>query len=69
LPDAVQQQVRAGTPVSEAEYTAAVRRRAQLMADSDWSERYLRGDRAARQELALCNIILGSKLALEKRAR
>jgi hypothetical protein len=65
----VQAQMHDGRPVSEFEYTAAVRRRSQLLNDQNWRERYMAGDRDARRELVLVNVILGSKLALEKRAR
>jgi hypothetical protein len=62
----VEAQMRADTPVSPAEYKAAVHRRAQLLSDRAWTEKYLAGDQRARREMMLTSIILASKVTLDK---
>jgi hypothetical protein len=62
----VLEQVRAGKPVSEQEYTLAQHKKTSLMQDKAWVAKFLDGDQDARRTMAMISIILGSKIKEEK---
>jgi hypothetical protein len=62
LPDEVIDQVKSRQTVSAAEYKAAVQTKQRLLADREWTQKYMNGDRAARREMSLVSIILGSRI-------
>jgi hypothetical protein len=62
LPAEVLQQVRERRPVSTEEYQRAAAEKKQLFRDKEWVRKYFDGDRAARRQMALISIILGSEV-------
>jgi hypothetical protein len=65
VPEVVLEQVRAGKPVTEQEYTLAQAKKSSLMQDKGWVQKYLDGDQDARRTMAMISIILGSKIKEE----
>jgi hypothetical protein len=60
IDDAIIKQALAGDGVSEAEYSAAVKLKADLLGDSDFVKKWLGGDRAAAQRMTAIHIILAN---------
>jgi hypothetical protein len=66
LDPAVTEQIRNGTPVSQAEFKLAQQTKSRLMADREWVKRYLDGGMKERQQMSLVSIILSSQIAEAK---
>jgi hypothetical protein len=60
--EAVLEQQRARTPISQREYDLALHRKNILMADKQWQARYFDGGAAEKKEFATLHIILGSTI-------
>lgn len=59
---AVIKQVLTGGEVTPQEHAAAIARKAELMGDAAWTDRYLKGGAAEKREMTLISIVLSSKL-------
>jgi hypothetical protein len=66
IPDGVADMIRNQSPVSREEKRLAALRWNNLSADQDWVARLFRGDRAARTEKVLLDLIAAAPLAPEK---
>lgn len=60
LPNEVVAQLRENHPVSAAERVTAQRSRDALMKDQAWVQKFYSGDRAAKREMTLLNIVLSA---------
>ncbi|MCK1672796.1 hypothetical protein [Bradyrhizobium sp. 150] len=58
----VEEQLRSGAPVTQAEFDAVSKLRSQRMNDPGWSARFLKGDPVAAQESFLMSIVLSSEI-------
>jgi hypothetical protein len=58
IDDPIIKQALAGNGVSEAEYSAAVKLKADLLSDGDFVKKWLGGDRAAAQRMTTLQIII-----------
>ncbi|WP_038970251.1 hypothetical protein, partial [Bradyrhizobium genomosp. III] len=58
----VEEQLRSGAPVTQAEFDAVSKFRAQRMNDPDWAARLLKGDPIAARESFLMSIVLSSEI-------
>jgi hypothetical protein len=66
--DAVIRQHLTGHEVSQQEFDAVTRLKADKLGDSEWVTKYMAGERAQQREMALMNIVLSSTIKKEAAA-
>jgi hypothetical protein len=64
----VEDELRTGKPVTQAEFDAVKKLRTQRMNDPDWSARLLKGDPEAARESFLMSMVLSSNIREEEAA-
>lgn len=64
----VEEQLRSGQAVTQAEFDAIKQLRAQRMSDPEWSSRLLKSDPAAARESFLMSLVLSSRIKEENAA-